>query len=405
MRFFLLCRAVVAAGLLLPVTAQAQFTETFEGVNINPADTLAKRTSFTSNGQTFNLITNNCATSGTFGVFIPNQWVQPCNGGSLSHNNAVSYGVGTSCTGGSCTGVSPKFIDNTGIGFGNTYGMSQVFNIKTANAALFTMKTLFIYLSSNSGTSPSDGGGVTFRGKVNGTTVFTFVKTTGFNLSFATNNGFTFIDFGSYATTNINELEVQGGASTNYVAIDNFTFGASVPLPVNLTSFNAVNESGRARLDWKATAEVNFAYYEVERSLDGNEFASIGRVQATGKGAYQYYDPKPAEGKNFYRLRMVDKDGQASYSAVAALTMEPATYAAAYLFPNPATGVVSLHLPQSYSEAIVDIMDLSGRLLQHTKVNRSAPVISLSGFNAGLYLFRVAATDGTLLGRGKMTVK
>jgi hypothetical protein len=405
MQFFLLRKAVAAAGLLLPVAVQAQFTETFESVTINPADTLGKRTSFTSNGQAFNLITNNCATGGTFGVFIPNQWVQPCNGGSLGHNNAASYGVGTSCTGGTCTGVSPKFIDNTGIGFGNPYGTSQIYSIKTANAALFTVKTLFLYLSANSGTSPSDGGGVTFRGKVNGTTVFTFVKTTGFNLSFATNNGFTYIDFGAYATTNINELEIQGGATANYVAIDNFTFGASVPLPVTLSAFDAVNEGGRARLNWTAAAEVNFAYYDIERSLDGNVFDAIGQVQATGKGTYQYYDPKPVEGKNFYRLRMVDIDGRDSYSPVADLTLNHANVTAAYLFPNPAKGVVKLYLPQAYTAAMVDIMDLSGRLLQHTRVDRASAALSLSGINTGLYLFRITATDGTLLGTGKITVK
>lgn len=368
--------------------------ETFESVT---ASGNTKPASFTSNGQTFDLITANC-TTGTFGIFIPGQTVVHCT--ATSNNFTADYGVGTSCTGGSYSGVSSKFIDNTG---GVQPGVtSQVYAIKTANAALFTVKTLFLYLSSDGGANPSGGGGVTFRGKVNGSTVFTFVKTTGFNLSFAANNGFTYIDFGTYATTNIDELEVQGGASANYVAIDNFTFGSPVPLPVRLRSFKAAEEAGQARLDWTVAAEVNFARYEVERSTDGNLFTVIGQLPAAGKGAYHYYDTKPQEGKNLYRLHMVDQDGGTGYSAVEAITLAGTGASAAYLYPNPATGAVRLHLPPACTAATVDILDLRGRVLQHTQVKGPAPVLALPGIAPGLYLYRASSAGGATLGSGKI---
>ena len=64
MKFLLHRKAAIAACLLFPALAQAQYTETFEGV---VATGNAKPTSFTSNGQTFNLISANC-TSGLFGT-------------------------------------------------------------------------------------------------------------------------------------------------------------------------------------------------------------------------------------------------------------------------------------------------------------------------------------------------
>lgn len=404
MSFSLHLKAAAAACLLLPALAQGQtqFTENFEGVNYSPTDTLAKPTSFSNGGFTFNLITNNCA-GGTFGVFIRKQRVLPCNGGSMSQNLDQAYGVGTSCSGGNCTGTSDKLIDNTGIGFGNTYAANQIFAIKTANAARFTVKNLFLYLSANSGNTPSSAGGVTFRGKVNGNTVFTFVKTTGFDTSFSSNNGFTYIDFGSHVNTNIDELEIQGGATANYVAIDNFTFGTPSPLPVTISEFKVSLESGAARLDWQAMYEVGFDYYEIQRSSDGANFTAIGRQQGQGKSVYQYFDRAMVSGTSFYRLRMVDRDGQAAFSQVAKLEAGVQA-AAAYVYPNPASGSISVRLPAQYTAAELHILDLSGRVVRRDAVGQNAALLPLQGIAPGLYQYRITAGDHTL-GQGKLTIR
>lgn len=382
-------KAALAACLLFPALVQAQYTETFESVtasgNVKPA-------SFTSNGQTFNLITANCNT-GLFGIFVPAQFVTHCSG--TSQNDNASYGVGTSCTGSSCTGVSAKFIDNTGsIPNGVT---SQIYAIKTANAALFTVKNLFLYLSSDKGLTPSAAGGITFRGKVNGSVVFTFVKTTGFNTSTATSNGFTYIDFASYATTNIDELEIQGGASCNYVSIDNFTFGGAVPLPVNLTAFTARLTGNTVKLDWQSSLEINCAYYEPEKSSDGITFTSIGNVKA-GSKTYTYYDNSPLQGNSFYRLHIVDRDGQAAYSPVVALTtdIKPSDIK---VFPNPASDELNIIAGNAGQ---VQLSDMAGRIWSQTRITADHNKVSLQGLARGLYFYRVSADDGTVMGQGKI---
>ncbi|MBI3519421.1 MAG: SprB repeat-containing protein, partial [Bacteroidetes bacterium] len=210
--------------LLSPILkAQVATTETFESY------TTGKPTSFTSNSQAFTIVTNSCGASngGTFGIFIPGQAYNLCSQSATS--TGTGYGVAIGCASSSaCGGTSDKFIDN-----GNSNGTSQIYSIKTSNAALFNIKSLYIYVSADHAAS-SAVSGVTFRGKKAGSVLFTLAPA---SLSINT-NGFTFIDFvaASYGSINIDELEIQGGASINYVAVDNFRWSTISTLAATATS-------------------------------------------------------------------------------------------------------------------------------------------------------------------------
>lgn len=93
-------------------------------------------------------------------------------------------------------------------------------------------------------------------------------------------------------------------------------FPALPPLPVKLISFTGTRIDPTIRLQWKVANETLFDYYQVERSLDGRSFTSIGNVPGTGQDQYEFVDPFPLPGINYYRIRMVDRDGSFSYSKV-----------------------------------------------------------------------------------------
>jgi hypothetical protein len=60
-------------------------------------------------------------------------------------------------------------------------------------------------------------------------------------------------------------------------------------LPVNLTSFAAQKESNDIRLKWQTADETSNDHFEVERSLDGRTFTSIGqRTGNNGTGIKNY---------------------------------------------------------------------------------------------------------------------
>ena len=111
-----------------------------------------------------------------------------------------------------------------------------------------------------------------------------------------------------------------------------------INLQLVFISFNGVWESNKTLLTWTTDNENNSSDFIVERRK-GNDFSAIGTVKAKGNSTsrtdYNFTDSFPSAGTNYYRLKMVDQDGQFKYSPVVAtggnstdLTLQP-------VYPNP----------------------------------------------------------------------
>jgi hypothetical protein len=110
-------------------------------------------------------------------------------------------------------------------------------------------------------------------------------------------------------------------------------------LPVSLLSFNASYADQKVNLAWKTANEVNVNRFEVETSLNGKDFNTVGTVSARNAGAtvtYSYVHPIRLNGTAFYRLKMIDKDGSFTYSSVAKL--KSASKGDFTIAPNPVKG-------------------------------------------------------------------
>ncbi len=117
--------------------------------------------------------------------------------------------------------------------------------------------------------------------------------------------------------------------------------GGGTPLPVDLVAFSAVNAGQQVLVSWQTATELNSAWFAVERSADGLEFAEIARVAAAGTTSeprdYTHYDDSPLSGVSYYRLRQLDLDGTEDYSRTVAVQRASQDIAAGYLWPNPAS--------------------------------------------------------------------
>jgi hypothetical protein len=99
-------------------------------------------------------------------------------------------------------------------------------------------------------------------------------------------------------------------------------FGPAGALPIDLVSFTAKKLSGSASLlNWSVTASSTPDRFEVLRSTDGNNFATIGTVQAVDQQLnYNYTDNSMPSGTIYYRLRLVDINGEVKLSKVVVIT-------------------------------------------------------------------------------------
>ncbi|MEP7080115.1 MAG: alpha-amylase family glycosyl hydrolase [Ginsengibacter sp.] len=163
-----------------------------------------------------------------------------------------------------------------------------------------------------------------------------------------------------------------------------------VILPVTLINFSGVKNGNINSLTWNVAAEKNLNYYEVEKSDDGVSFATVGKLNAQNKSVYTYNDEQVNStlAVQYYRLKMVDKDGQFSFSNIINIRRETASWTIA-VNPNPYLGdlKITIQSPVNNSGTLL-ITDMAGKRL----VKRELMI------NAGKNLIDV--NEGAVLSKG-----
>ena len=176
---------------------------------------------------------------------------------------------------------------------------------------------------------------------------------------------------------------------------------SSVALPVKLTSFTAVNNNYRIKLEWQTQYEQNSKHYTIQRSTDGVNFTDIDKVSAAGTSnvplSYNYTDVLPVMLQNvptvFYRLQSVDIDGQFSNSQVVAVHLNKKDVQL-LVFPNPVKEVLQVQTNGITGQATLSITDAAGRQLYTRDIileqgSNSMPV-NIAQFSSGIYYVRLS---------------
>ncbi len=166
-------------------------------------------------------------------------------------------------------------------------------------------------------------------------------------------------------------------------------------LPVKYGAFTGKLINKTAKLDWTTTAPPEGSYFEVERSLN-QSFSKIGTVpsvQNNSSGTYSFTDQSPAPGKNYYRIKEIDKDGTFTYSSVVVVNNTEA--APLTIWPNPATASVFITLPRTMigRNVVVNLQNASGVTLLRKTVTAAGENIQLDvqSLPAGIYFTRLEA--------------
>lgn len=134
-------------------------------------------------------------------------------------------------------------------------------------------------------------------------------------------------------------------------------------LPIELTQFEAKLQDNGILVTWTTLTELNNDYMALERSANGQNFLEIARIK--GKGTtqetqhYQYFDPSPLAGINYYRLRQVDFNGTTDHSKVVAVTLDKGELMS--IFPNPAKDRINIQTSLTLLAEEVFLLDALGR--------------------------------------------
>lgn len=189
----------------------------------------------------------------------------------------------------------------------------------------------------------------------------------------------------------------------NCFDINTISFICAVILPVEFLDFTAKpRDEISVELNWEIMQELNVAKYKVEKSTDGIDFVEIGEVSAkmnkNGPGNYNYIDMDPFWGTNYYRLKVMDKDGTFYYSKIATVVFKAKRYAAK-IYPNPAKNIIFVdHSFPDSGPLIVSIFSNLNILVEQIRFERNQikPTLSFSleNYIAGMYIIKIEDESG-----------
>ena len=179
---------------------------------------------------------------------------------------------------------------------------------------------------------------------------------------------------------------------------------ACAALPVTLVSFQVMPEGQSARLSWETTSEVNSDYFEIQHATDTRIWNVIGFIKSEGQSTIQKnytFSHSPAVGgMQYYRLRMVDKDGTFEFSPIRNLLFNDREELLVY--PNPAMDRFRLKSPSDLKQ--LDIYNLTGvRVLTVSAIPSYG--IDLSHLSPGQYTVKATRKDGSFISGKVFIVK
>lgn len=205
-------------------------------------------------------------------------------------------------------------------------------------------------------------------------------------------DGASWVNHGNGGTTGnaTSGTVISAGLITSFSPITLGSASMANPLPVELIDFSAEVIMDNVQLDWTTASELNNDFFTVQRSVNGKEFQSLGKVKGAGTKPttthYQYIDDAPETGTSYYRLKQTDIDGNSTFSSVVLIDLNSAS--AFSIYPNPVTYNTEVKLSRKGDYVITNSLGVEVMKLNETtriNINQLAP---------GVYIVR--SSTGTI---------
>lgn len=223
---------------------------------------------------------------------------------------------------------------------------------------------------------------------------------------------------GGNSTLELNEsipIVFTNGTAYAYTATDAVGCSGSIDgitdcikTPVEWLPFNGEVLSVGNLLTWGTASEINNAYFQITRSLDGTNFEVIGTVNAQNNetgASYNFLDKTAPIGTAYYVLTQFDVNGvNSEHPNKVQLTRGEVGFVLGGITPVPAQNYIEIGFTSDQaSTVIMNIHDITGRLVgtQNGSANPGANVLTVdvASYASGVYFISITNNTETLTGR------
>ncbi len=166
-------------------------------------------------------------------------------------------------------------------------------------------------------------------------------------------------------------------------------------VPVRIEFFRGQKQTGKNLLEWKVNSTSLSVQFVIERSSNGQNFVVAGDVRATSfNQLFSFVDLAPAAGLNYYRLKMVEPDGNISYSAVISLASAIKNMDVSIRPNYISNGIANLNIQsQKTTQVTATMTDVSGKVILKKIFNVTAGTVSypinVSSLAKGVYYISI----------------
>jgi hypothetical protein len=162
-------------------------------------------------------------------------------------------------------------------------------------------------------------------------------------------------------------------------------FIGCTPLPLHLLSFEGKNKDSYNLLEWQTAGAAGNNSFVIEKSIDAQNFTSIGTVNTVSGYAYSFIDRHPAYGTNYYRVAQKGNDNSLTYSAIIAISNKQTDNLSINMYPNPGNG--SVWLTSSAMIGELKILNLAGQTIYQVRPGEKKLNFQLN--EAGIYFIQI----------------
>jgi hypothetical protein len=193
---------------------------------------------------------------------------------------------------------------------------------------------------------------------------------------------------------------VNGNCTSN----SQVSVSVALTLPVKLLYFKGSRVAEGVLLGWKTGLELDNEYFDIQRSENGKDFTSVGRVKNSlspdGKQVYGYLDKIIGRASEvlYYRLKQVSIDGTFSYSNTIIIGNTKEDFSVS-ISPNPFVEKINLRYRCiDNCTAQARIFNNAGILMKKinllfTTGDNHFIIDDVEGFPKGMYVIEVKVGD------------
>jgi hypothetical protein len=186
----------------------------------------------------------------------------------------------------------------------------------------------------------------------------------------------------TFNTNNVNHNYDIGITTLTALSVKDLTFTATLGNKEVVLNFT---------LSQIATGNV----FTIERSTNGVSFTAIGTVAGTNATSYNYTDIAPnLNGKNYYRIKEVEVNGQVSYSDIRLVKFGKDVKVEVY--PVPAISNLNITITEELinKPVVISLYNATGQEVVRTSVSKASgtETIDVSQLSSGVYQLRVSNT-------------